>query len=105
MTRRPLTDTQLADKVLAAITKIPLGSPDRFGDQKVYISALHHHTRTATGLTLDQFKGRLVDLNRQQLITLARADYVSAMDPARVRASHTHHWGSDFHFVLDHRHD
>jgi hypothetical protein len=99
-----LTDRQLADQIHAAITKIPAGSPDRFGDQKVYISALHHHTHTATGLALDQFKARLVDLNRQALITLARADYVAAMDPHRVQASHTHHYGSDFHFVLDPRH-
>jgi hypothetical protein len=77
----------------------------RFGDRKVFISALHRRLTSLDPrfehMTLEDFKARLVEANARRLLTLARADYVSAMDTAEVTASHVHDLGSDFHFVLD----
>lgn len=78
---------------------------DRFGDRKVFISTLHRRlTETDPrfrDMGLAEFKQQLLLANRQGLVTLARADYVLAMDYADVEASHVHDLGSDFHFVID----
>lgn len=98
----PMTSDEFADAVRAAAAQEQDG---RFGDRKVFISALHRRLATADDrfrtLTLADFKTRLLEANVQRQLTLARADYVAAMDPDTVAASHIHDLGSDFHFVLD----
>jgi hypothetical protein len=98
----PLSDPELAKLVLDAAASETAG---RFGDRKIFVSGLHRRLTGAgeplASMTLDEFKRRLVRLNEQRLLTLARADYASAMDPDEVRASHIHDLNRDFHFVLD----
>jgi hypothetical protein len=74
-----------------------------FGDRKVFISsvwsALRQHTMWSA-LALDDFKRQLVAAHRNQQLVLARADFVSAMDPALVAASETRTDGATFHFIV-----
>ncbi len=74
-----------------------------FGDRKVFISAAWHALRQNphwAGLTLPDFKTRLLSAHRTGTIVLARADFVAAMDPALVAASETITDGASFHFIV-----
>lgn len=73
----------------------------RFGDRKVYIGPLLDEAAIQLGTRSEALRLALVEANRRHLLTLARADHVVAMDPELVDASHIHHLGSDFHFVVD----
>jgi hypothetical protein len=73
------------------------------GDRKVFISSLWDAVRATplwASLPLDDFKAQLVAAHRNQQLTLARADFVAAMDPALVAMSETRTEGAMFHFVL-----
>jgi hypothetical protein len=79
----------------------------RYGDRKVWISELRYRLPARYAhLTADEYKALLVEASHRRLITLVRADYVTAMDPRLVAASHIREdmglgaW-CDFHFVLD----
>jgi hypothetical protein len=74
-----------------------------FGDRKVFISSVWHALRATppwSQLALDDFKARLVSAHCQRELELARADFVSAMDPALVAASETATDGTTFHFIV-----
>jgi len=74
-----------------------------FGDRKVFIASVWHALRERAAwatLALDDFKAQLVAAHRNQELVLARADYVSAMDPALVAASETQTDGATFHFIV-----
>jgi hypothetical protein len=74
-----------------------------FGDRKVFISSVWSTLRerpTWSALALDDFKQQLVAAHRDQQLVLARADFVSAMDPALVAASETRTDGATFHFIV-----
>jgi len=74
-----------------------------FGDRKVFISSVWHALRAMppwSQLDLDEFKARLVSAHHQRELELARADFVSAMDPALVAASETATDGTTFHFIV-----
>lgn len=74
-----------------------------FGDHKVFISSVWDAVRSKpawTSLTLGDFKAALVAAHRERQLTLARADYVSAMDPALVAASEAKTDGATFHFIV-----
>lgn len=74
----------------------------RFGDRKVFISALWRSLRAhpaVAPMSEDDFKARLVEANRAGLLTLHRADLVGAMDPREVAASETRYLNATFHFV------
>jgi GNAT superfamily N-acetyltransferase len=77
----------------------------RFGDRKVFISEVWKKIRGKMGMSLDEFKRWLVHRNRSQDLSLARADLVSAMDPALVEASETYAVPGErfpvYHFVID----
>lgn len=75
----------------------------RFGDRRVFIAALWRRAARGelAGLTLADFKKRLLDANQAGDLSLARADLVDAMDPALVAESEIRDLGSSFHFVLD----
>lgn len=74
-----------------------------FGDRKVFISSVWDALRQRaawSALALDDFKQQLVAAHRNQQLVLARADLVSAMDPALVEASETRTDGATFHFIV-----
>lgn len=79
------------------------GKPrSRFG-RKVFISALWQQLKTHPrfeGMTLAEFKRRLIEAHRAQLLTLARADFVAAMDSRAVAESEAVTDGATFHFVV-----
>ncbi|HET9624021.1 MAG TPA: hypothetical protein VFP84_21765, partial [Kofleriaceae bacterium] len=97
-----------ADTLLHVVREaIPrVGADGRFGPEKVFVSALWHrieHDRRVPDLSFDRFKRWLVTANRDQLIDLARADVVGAMDPKLVAESEIEDLGATFHFVVDRR--
>lgn len=74
-----------------------------FGDRKVFIARAWDAVRALpawSALPLAEFKHHLLALHRQQAVVLARADLVSAMDPALVEASETRTDGASFHFIV-----
>lgn len=83
-----------------------VGPEGRFGDEKVFVSALWHNMerdRRLGDLSLDRFKRWLVRANRDGWLVLVRADLVGAMDARLVADSEIEDRGATFHFVLDPR--
>ena len=83
-----------------------IGSDGRFGPEKVFVSAIWHRIESDSrlpDLSLERFKRWLVTANRDQLLDLARADLVGAMDANLVAESEIRDLGSTFHFVVDRR--
>lgn len=95
------TDDYLLSVVREAVPLIH-GS-GRFGDRKVFLSALWKGTKGKTEMTLDQFKQWMVAQHMKRNVVLARADLVAAMDPELVKASEVVHplGGATYHFVVD----
>lgn len=94
----------LLQMVREAIPRV--GAQGRFGDEKVFVSALWHdieRDRRIDGLTLEGFKSWLVRANRDGWLVLVRADLVGAMNPKLVADSEIEDRGATFHFVLDPR--
>jgi hypothetical protein len=73
-----------------------------FGRTMVFIASLWRTLQShpaVAGLSLDEFKHRLVAANRAGLLVLARADLVAAMDPRDVSESEIRHLEASYHFV------
>ncbi len=87
------------DLVLGAARAMPTSG--RYGAQNVFVSALWDRVGSRLGMSLDQFKRWLLAQNRQQHLTLGRADLIDDMDPDQVERSEIEDLGSYFHFVLD----
>ncbi|WIG95568.1 hypothetical protein [Myxococcus sp. SDU36] len=92
----PPTPAAFAERVLSVARALPTG---RFGEDKVFIShvwkALHPEWSTR-----EAFDAALLEANRTRLLTLTRADLVSAMDPKDVAESEVRSFGASFHFVV-----
>lgn len=88
-----LTDFATTVKQLARIAP----QADRFHDNKAFIAPL---CRAYGRLNLPEFKAKLLEANREQLLHLSRADMVGLMDAEQVAASETCHLNATFHFVL-----
>jgi len=75
----------------------------RFGDRKVFISALWDRVHRRVGMTLPEFKAWLIAQHREAKLVLSRADLVSAMPQHLVDASEAWYDGrsASFHFVHD----
>jgi hypothetical protein len=74
----------------------------QFGGNKVFLSQLWKSYLAqpgANGITREQFDGYLLEANRQNLITLSRADLISEMDPSEVEASEIALPHATFHFI------
>jgi hypothetical protein len=74
----------------------------RFGDNKVFISQIWRAFQARDdfdGLSLQEFKERLVEAHRRRLLELSRADLVERMDPREVAESETKYLDATFHFV------
>lgn len=98
----PPPEAALLTLVREAIPRV--GSDGRFGAEKVFVSAIWkqiEHARRPLDMSLSEFKRWLVTANRKQLLDLARADLVSAMDPKLVAESEIDDFGTRFHFVVD----
>ena len=94
----------LLQMVREAIPRV--GEEGRFGDEKVFVSALWHNMerdRRLGDLSFDRFKLWLVRANRDGWLVLVRADLVGAMDAKLVADSEIEDRGATFHFVLDPR--
>ena len=91
----------LVAAVLATAARVPASG--RFGDRKVFVSAVWDALPEAVrdGLSIDSFKRQLFVTHRLGLLVLARADLVAAMPAASVAASQIGYDGVQFHFVLD----
>lgn len=104
---------------IADETRVSGEARGRFGDRKVFVSALwrfmiaaYPEVRDASGMTFDTigrgaarvppqwFKEMLVQAHRQRLLSLARADLVAAMDSDEVAESEIRADGATFHFVV-----
>jgi hypothetical protein len=74
----------------------------RFGDRKVFIAALRRALRATQYANLPHtaIDELLFRAHREQLLVLARADLVSAMDPDELRDSEIVVDGARFHFVI-----
>lgn len=77
-----------------------IGPEGRYGDQKVFISAVYRAVAPEIGMTMAEFKSWLLDRNRNNDLVLARADLVGAMDRSLVRDSEIEDRGATFHFIL-----
>jgi hypothetical protein len=74
-----------------------------FGDNKVFINHVWRQVEDEprfAPLGLAGFKEKLVEANREDLLTLSRADLVQVMDPADVRESETVYVNAVYHFIL-----
>jgi hypothetical protein len=84
-----------ARSALAAAARV--GAGGRFGENKVFISEAWQ--ASDKDRTLEQFKARLAEANREGLLRLARADLVGLMPEELVRASETRYLNASFHFI------
>lgn len=88
----------------AQVVRDAMTRAQRFGETKVFISSVWKEMGELTswwGGSLKTFKAWLVDANRSGVLTMARADLVSAMDPELVAASEVTEGVSSWHFILD----
>ena len=98
--------TTPGDNLLTLVREaIPrIGADGRFGDEKVFVSAIWRYLEDDGRLSdwsLDRFKRWLVTANRDQLVDLARADAQGDMDGGLVEESEINDRGATFHFVVD----
>lgn len=102
--RRPTSPTQPPTQPPLALVRHAVAAvkgPGRFGDRKVFVSALWQRVGRKLGMSLDEFKRWLFSQHRAGALQLARADLVSAMDPTLVASSEIRVPGAEFHFVVD----
>lgn len=91
-----MSDESLAKTTLDAAKS----TKDQFGGYKVFISDVYSTMKKKhPDLTLEEFKKRLVGLNRNGLITLGRADMAHAMDQKSIARSEIKDLVSSFHFI------
>ncbi len=90
-----------AATVLALARKSP--PMDRYYETKVFIVAVWRASQAEPNfprLTLAEFKAHLLHAHVQNLLSLVRADLVSAMDPQLVAESELAYRNATFHFIL-----
>jgi hypothetical protein len=120
--RRPPTPTRsvVAEMTLpqfaqVIVEKLPFikeemgneGLPRGRFDDKVFVAAAWRQLRSDDprfrSMTLEQFKRRLLDANREELLRLSRADSQGDMDDREVRESEISDRGATFHFISEMR--
>ena len=92
-----------ADLIADARAAAAVAREGVFGERKVFISAVWQALRAMpawASLELDELKARLMAAHRDGELVLARADLVSAMDPALVAASEIRTNSATFHFIV-----
>lgn len=78
-----------------------IGPKGRYGRDNVFISALWRRVGSKLRMSLPEFKRWLIVQNREQNLSLTRADLVDDMDPKKVEDSEIYDLGATFHFVTD----
>jgi len=76
----------------------------RFGERQVFIVSVWRKLRghpVFGGLSLDEFKHRLIVAHRAGELALVRADLIGVMDPALVAESEINHLEARYHFLLE----
>lgn len=104
ITPRALDATGFAAAVHRASGRV--GPEGRYGPHKVFVSAIWRELAgdpNFTGTSIADFKRRLLAAHRDDLLSLARADLVGAMNLDQVSQSEIRDRGASFHFVLDPR--
>lgn len=100
---RSLIDTPAARSLIDDAIAAARDARDGVFGEKVFVSSVWEalrRTPTWARLALDAFKAELVAAHRANRLELARADLVSAMDPALVAASEIQTDVSSFHFIV-----
>ncbi len=87
----------------ASVREVAQTSPTGwFGENKVFLSHVWNQYQGeggGNGMSRGEFDQLLVEANRQNLLTLSRADLVSAMNPEDVQSSEIQMSNSTFHFL------
>jgi len=107
-TSAPMTLAEFAEAVTQAMRRVPEGQSSdgrfqgRVGDN-VFIAAAWRALRDPrlSAMTLEQFKHRLLQANREQLLLLSRADAQGDMDTDDLVTSEIEDMGARFHFIQD----
>jgi hypothetical protein len=96
----PFDLTAFAHTVQAAARNCQTGW---YYDNKVFINHVYQSIASEPAfsrMTIDDFKQRLVEANRANLLRLSSADLVTTMNPEDVKASETHQLNATYHFIL-----
>ena len=89
-----------ANTVLAVARKSPSG---RFGDNKVFINHVWRQAKDEPQfppLSLPAFKEKLIEANRENLLTLSRADMYEELPANDLDEAETAYQNAVFHFIL-----
>lgn len=106
----PASGVHFARDVIAVLPSIktqtgPSGlDMGRYGHDSVFISSAWQRLRAQrpySHMSLDEFKRRLIEANRNGELSLVRADLVDDMDPREVELSEIDDGYGTFHFILD----
>lgn len=93
----PRSHAELAALVMSAAKTSKTG---RFGRDKVFINHVAKQlANMGYEVDLGKLKSDLVNLHRENLLSLSRADLVAAMPARDVEESDTHYRGATFNFV------
>lgn len=98
-TQTALTLEEFAKTVLEAAENTQTG---HFGTHRVFISHVwktFQQQHPETDCTLEAFKQRLIEANRQRLLTLSRADLGHTLDAEDTSNSEIIHLNRTFHFI------
>jgi hypothetical protein len=102
---KPLDLKTLADKVKDVAAQV--GEEGRFGTNKTFINHVWKQLKDDpqfSGLDYDGFKNKLIEANREGLLTLSRADLPQIMDRDNVRDSEINYPPyTTYHFILNDR--
>jgi hypothetical protein len=96
----PFDLEMFANTVRAAARGCPTG---RFGANKVFINHVWRELQDQpqiAPLGLDGFKDKLVEANRENRLTLSRADMSETLPPDDLDASETRYLNAAYHFIL-----
>lgn len=73
----------------------------RFGDERIFIGHAWRQYKRDLGIkmSLESFKEKLLEANRERLLSLVRADMAPVLDQADVQESETRSLSATFHFL------
>lgn len=99
---RTVAQPTLADFATAVRNAARLPAVVRFHDDRAFIGSVWEQMRRhglLGGMSLDEFKARLIAAHRDGLLRITRADLVAAMDPNELERSEARYQNATFHFV------
>jgi hypothetical protein len=99
---RSVLQPSLADFAAAVRAAARRPTVTRFHDDRAFIGSVWEHMLEdgqAGGMSLAEFKSRLIAAHRGGLLRITRADLVGAMDPDELERSEARYQDATFHFV------